>query len=297
MVSRNSPILHGQLKASHGSVNIRTRPVPHALRDLIHPLSIASNTTVQAYQRDGLFLLYHEVRNASSDYSYVVQTEQFRQHLDLFASIQSNSPHCLSPGITFDDGHISNHDVAAPLLAEYEFTAHFFITTGWTQTRPGYMGWTELQALHRAGHTIGSHGLSHSLLTRLNDTELQRELLQPRLMLEDKLGISVNTMSLPGGRQNSRILTACAAAGYAHVFTSVPKTAPMPLAATIGRLNILSSMQIEWLKQMLDPQTGILASMERKQRIKDAAKSLLGDRMYEKLWSVANRKEQEPPAA
>lgn len=260
------------------------------------PASIPASTGTTP-RRAKLFFLYHEVRAVEASYSYVIQTEQFRRHLDLFASIRNSAGDVLWPEVTFDDGHISGHDIAAPLLAAHGIAARFFITVGWTGTRPGYMGWTELRALMDAGHTIGAHGWSHTLLTHLSGSELQRELTQARTVLEDKLGAPVTTMSLPGGRQNARVLVACEAAGYQHTFTSVPKPAPTPLAPVIGRLNVLGDMQTEWLARLLDPATRILASMERRQRIKDAAKSLLGDRLYERLWSAANRREQEDPAA
>jgi hypothetical protein len=35
----------------------------------------------------------------------------------------------------------------------------------------------------------------------------------------------------------------------------------------------------------------VLLNLERQYRLKVAAKRLLGDRLYEKLWAVLNRKE------
>ena len=250
-----------------------------------------------APNRATLFFLYHEVRSGNSNYSYVIESEHFQQHLDLFAFVRTTDDGKLKPEVTFDDGHVSNHDIAAPLLASHGIAATFFITVGWTATKPGYMGWNELRALKDAGHTIGAHGWSHTLLTHLNDSDLQRELSQSRLTLEDKLGTPIITMSLPGGRQNARVLAACRAAGYAHVFTSVPKPEPVPLVAVVGRMNVLAEMRPEWLAKVLDPATGILASMERKQRIKDVAKSFLGDHLYERLWAIVNRREKDAPAA
>ena len=36
--------------------------------------------------------------------------------------------------ITFDDGHVSNHAIALPLLKQYGLKAEFFITTDWIGT-------------------------------------------------------------------------------------------------------------------------------------------------------------------
>jgi peptidoglycan/xylan/chitin deacetylase (PgdA/CDA1 family) len=155
------------------------------------------------------------------------------------------------------------------------------------------MGWQELRALHQAGHAIGAHGWTHTLLTHCNEKELHRELVDARLTLEDKLGASITTMSLPGGRYNHRVLSACQEAGYTQVYTSEPKAESLPLGATVGRLNIRGDMQPEWIANLFQPDSSVLAGLDRQYRIKATAKTLLGDRLYEKLWAVLNRKEPD----
>jgi peptidoglycan/xylan/chitin deacetylase (PgdA/CDA1 family) len=215
----------------------------------------------------------------------------FNQHLDLFVRLRAAQ--CVWPELTFDDGHISNLEVAAPMLQSRGMTAHFFITAGWTGKKQGYMGWADLQALHQAGHTIGGHGWSHTLLTHCSDSELQKELREARLTLEDKLGTSITTMSLPGGRHNSRVLAACEQAGYSEIYTSIPRAESLPLGATIGRLNILGDMQPEWIAKLFEPDGKLLDSLGKQYRRKEAVKKLLGDTLYAKLWALVNRKEPE----
>jgi peptidoglycan/xylan/chitin deacetylase (PgdA/CDA1 family) len=238
-----------------------------------------------------LYLLYHEVRTGESRYSYVVETGVFARQVELFARMRATESAGLWPELTFDDGHISNLEVAAPILQSQGMTARFFITAGWTGTKTGYMGWAELRSLHGAGHAIGAHGWTHKLLTHCSDDELQTELSRPRLTLEDKLGSSITTMSLPGGRSNRRVLAACAAAGYTQVYTSVPRAELLPLGATVGRLNILGNMQPEWIARLLQPGSSVLSSLERRYRMKETAQKLLGDRLYERLWALVNREE------
>jgi len=240
-----------------------------------------------------LYLLYHELRASQSQYSYVTEAQLFKRHLDLFSQLRKADSSIFWPELTFDDGHISNYELAAPILQSREMAAQFFITVGWTGTKSGYMGWTELRALQRAGFSIGAHGWTHTLLTHCSDDELQIELEKARLTLEDKLGISITTMSLPGGRFNRRVLAACAQAGYAQIYTSAPRVESLPLGTMIGRLNILGSMQPEWIAKLFQPDSSVLASLGRKHRMKEAAKSLLGDRFYEKLWALVNRQEPE----
>jgi peptidoglycan/xylan/chitin deacetylase (PgdA/CDA1 family) len=239
-----------------------------------------------------LYLLYHELRRGESRYSYAVDTLTFEKHADLFVQLRKEDS-SLWPEVTFDDGHISNFELAAPILQSRSLAARFFITVGWTGSKPGYMGWPELRSLHEAGQLIGAHGWTHTLLTHCTEKDLQTELNNARLVLEDKLGTSISTMSLPGGRYNRRVLSACERAGYTQVFTSVPRAESLPLGATVGRLNVLGNMQPEWISNLFQPDGRILASLDRQYRMKATAKTLLGDRLYEKLWAVLNRKEPD----
>lgn len=236
-----------------------------------------------------LHLLYHELRLSETRYPYAIDAGLFEKHLDLFVRLRQTKELDLWPELTFDDGHISNFELAAPILQSRGLTARFFITVGWTGHKPGYMGWEQLRSLQKTGQSIGAHGWTHTLLTHCNDRELQTELGKSRLTLEDKLGTSIATMSLPGGRYSRRVLAACAEAGYTQVYTSFPKAEPMPLGATVGRLNIRGDMQTEWIEKLFRPDNNTLSSLGRNYRIKEAAKTLLGDRVYGQLWALVNR--------
>jgi peptidoglycan/xylan/chitin deacetylase (PgdA/CDA1 family) len=240
-----------------------------------------------------LYLLYHELRPYQSDYCYAVETKQFESHADLFAQMRQSKTPGLCPEVTFDDGHMSDFEYALPILQSRGLTARFFITAGWTDKKPGYMGWRELRALHDSGQLIGAHGWSHTLLTHCTPKELNMELSGARRLLEDKLGIAITTMSLPGGRSNRHILAACREAGYTQVYTSAPRAEQVPPGFTVGRLNIHAARTLEWISNVLQPENKTLSSLERQYRIKEAAKTMLGDRLYEKLWALLNRKEPE----
>ncbi len=212
-------------------------------------------------------------------------------------SSSTPAPHpdaTLFPEITFDDGHVSNHEIALPALAARNLTATFFLTAGWMATRSGYMDWSQVRALHNAGQRIGAHGWSHTLLTHCDDAALHTELHTARLTLEDKLGTPITTMSLPGGRFDQRVLAACKAAGYTHVYTSVPTPNPQALPFLIGRLNLRNTTTVETLTQLLDTRSGALARLERQDKWKSTLKSTLGDRLYARLWAALNRQEAEP---
>ncbi len=252
-----------------------------------------SNSKFPTQPSQRLYLLYHELRAAGSRYSYVTNVEMFARHLDLYIRLRDADSTSLWPEITFDDGHISNSELAGPILQSRNLRATFFITVGWTGIRPGYMGWPELRSLQQAGHSIGAHGWTHKLLTHCNDPELQTELNDARSTLEEKLGTSITTISLPGGRYNRRVLAACEAAGYTQVYTSVPKAEVLPLGTTVGRLNILGDMQPEWIAKLFEPDGKLLSDLGKKYRQKETVKKLLGDRVYAKIWALVNRQEPE----
>jgi peptidoglycan/xylan/chitin deacetylase (PgdA/CDA1 family) len=243
-----------------------------------------------------LYMLYHELRAGKTRYSYVTDTLLFEQHLDLYVQLRHSQNPTLVPEITFDDGHVSNHELAAPLLQSRGLSAIFFITVGWTGQKAGYMGWDELRSLHQAGHTIGAHGWTHTLLTHCSHRELGKELIESRATLEDKLGVAVTTMSLPGGRSNRRVLKACEDAGYRHVYTSMPQPESLPLSATVGRLNVRGDMQVDWIARLFAPDGKLLTDLGRQSRRKELLKKLLGDTLYFKLWALANGEEKEPSA-
>jgi len=252
---------------------------------------VIKGTDATALRR--IYLLYHELRPSASRYSYVIEAGEFEKHADLFVQLREQGAPVLWPEVTFDDGHISNFELAFPILYSRGLKAWFFITVGWTGRRPGYMGWQELRALHQAGQMVGAHGWTHTLLTHCNEKDLLTELSSARLTLEDKLGASITTMSLPGGRYNRRVLAACQEAGYTQVFTSIPRAEPMPLGTLVGRLNIRGDMQSAWISNLFQPDSSALSSLGRQYRMKETAKTLLGDRLYEKVWALLNRKETD----
>ncbi len=239
-----------------------------------------------------LYLLYHELRPRGSAYSYALENVEFEKQLELFTRSRERED-AFWPEITFDDGHISNFEYALPLLQSRNLKARFFITAGWTGNKAGYMGWSELRALHQAGQAIGAHGWTHTLLTHCNEEALHTELSRARTVLEDKLGTSITTMSLPGGRYNRRVLSACHQAGYTQVYSSIPRLEPAVPGAMIGRLNIRGSMKLDWIANLFEPGSRTLAGLGRQYKVKQAAKAILGDRLYEKSWAILNRKEPD----
>ncbi|HEX5202852.1 polysaccharide deacetylase family protein [Paractinoplanes rhizophilus] len=100
--------------------------------------------------------------------------------------------------LSFDDGHASWRDVVAPILAEQRVPATFFVATGLVG-RPGNLSWADCRDLLAAGHTIGSHTITHPRLADCDDETVRREIAGSKKHLEDELGVEITDFAAPYG--------------------------------------------------------------------------------------------------
>jgi peptidoglycan/xylan/chitin deacetylase (PgdA/CDA1 family) len=78
----------------------------------------------------------------------------------------------------------------------------------------GLMSWQQIRELGAQGHEIGSHSLTHPLLTDLDAEQLEREVVRSRSQLADAAGCEVASFCYPNGSYDTRALQAVQAAGY-----------------------------------------------------------------------------------
>ncbi|MGM0413215.1 MAG: polysaccharide deacetylase family protein, partial [Pseudomonadota bacterium] len=84
---------------------------------------------------------------------------------------------------------------------------------------------TELQSLVEGGVSIGSHTVTHPILSRCDDATLRHELTQSRKDLEAMTGVPVTTLSYPVGGADAhdlRVRAAAREAGYRLACAYVP---------------------------------------------------------------------------
>jgi peptidoglycan/xylan/chitin deacetylase (PgdA/CDA1 family) len=116
--------------------------------------------------------------------------------------------------ISFDDGWQNQFRYALPILQKYNFTATFFVVTGFVGS-PGFLSWPELKTLHAAGMTIGSHSRSHPYLDRIRDPAvLWDQIYNSKQILETRLGVRVDNFAYPYGAYNTTTSSTVREAGY-----------------------------------------------------------------------------------
>jgi len=85
------------------------------------------------------------------------------------------------------------------------------------------MSWQQIKELRNAGMIIGSHGMTHRILTVLNEKELDYELGESKKILENELGSEINNLSIPRGFCNKKVIEKAKKLQYQTIFTSNPE--------------------------------------------------------------------------
>jgi peptidoglycan/xylan/chitin deacetylase (PgdA/CDA1 family) len=113
--------------------------------------------------------------------------------------------------LTFDDGFANLLEHAAQVLSELGFRATIFVVGGrcgqtndWPNQAPGIprlplLSWSELAQMTRAGFEIGAHSVTHRPLTEITQAEARREIVESKMMIEERLGWPVKTFAYPFG--------------------------------------------------------------------------------------------------
>ena len=151
--------------------------------------------------------------------------------------------------ITFDDGLTSDYSNAFPALAERGMPAHFFVNTA-NVGKPGYMSWTEIREMGRAGMQIGSHGHQHVDHSQPSEESLTKELRRSREMLLQELGQEIEWFAPPYGFVNAKTIRAARAAGFSGVATSRFALAD-PGCAVVPRVAIETHTSTEEFEEII----------------------------------------------
>jgi peptidoglycan/xylan/chitin deacetylase (PgdA/CDA1 family) len=86
----------------------------------------------------------------------------------------------------------------------------------------GPLTWTAARALEASGLEIGSHTVTHPMLTQIDASRLARELQESRVRLRDELSSPPDLFCYPNGGVDGTVRAAVRDAGYRAAVTTVP---------------------------------------------------------------------------
>ena len=110
-----------------------------------------------------------------------------------------------------------------------------------------FMDWDDAREVVRHGFEVGSHSMSHCVLSRESTEEQERELTQSRAQLEERLDVEVRLFAYPNGTETDydhTTITAARRAGYRYAVTT-----------RAGRVNARTAFEIR--RQMVEPAEGL----------------------------------------
>ncbi|HTA28911.1 MAG TPA: polysaccharide deacetylase family protein [Candidatus Cybelea sp.] len=147
--------------------------------------------------------------------------------------------------LTFDDGFHNVFQNALAPLAQHRWRAlqflvpHFIGKLNEWDLRDGeapemLMDAVAVRDWINAGHTIGSHSLTHARLTRLTLRDAREEIFASKKKLEDDFGMPVEHFCYPYGDWNEAVRELVMEAGYRTACTTqfgvnTPATPPLTL--------------------------------------------------------------------
>ena len=136
--------------------------------------------------------------------------------------------------LTFDNAYAHVDETVTPILTRLGFSAVMFAPwqhlsglNCWDAHKPNLArlrlaSRQQLSRMATSSWEIASHGLRHVDLTKLQESQIFRELVESREALEQLLGHPVRDLAYPFGATDDRVRRAAVAAGYERAFLAHP---------------------------------------------------------------------------
>tara|TARA_B100000780_G_C21118685_1_gene452889 strand:+ start:1261 stop:2025 length:765 start_codon:yes stop_codon:yes gene_type:complete len=231
-------------------------------------------------------LVFHRIVEDQIDDWEDVNTKNFNRVLDLIGENHAVfRPNNRIDGhgwcITFDDGNVSDYEVAYPILKSRNIKATFFLIVS-KIGKKGYLDWSQVNEMYRNGMSFGSHGLNHLSMNKLTPKEAFDEFKQSKDILEDGIGDHISAFSYPFGEYNAETHKIGKTAGYNFLLTSdhgIKKNT----ASIFPRNNIHSGMSPDNISKVLNPNIYLRGKWVIEDGAKKFIKRIIGRGNYIKI--------------
>lgn len=209
ITSQGSPLMKTKTKLRDGARHIALSVLAQLTKSQTRQ-ALKQNRVQNIYSH---FLPKSDVGNFLRLIRILAQDHHFISYTEAIERIKSGDIDKPYLTISFDDGFESNR-LAGRLLAEEGISACFFVCpdmvgknrdelnrvfSGELGTEKRMMTWGEIDELRSQGHEIGSHTLDHSVLADLPLEEAHRQVIESKIVLDERLG-EVKHFAWPRGR-------------------------------------------------------------------------------------------------
>ena len=183
-----------------------------------------------------VIITYHTVKKKQAD--------KFEKQMDILlksghpVNLESPLPSSYNKNfiaVTFDDGYQSILENALPAMQTRKIPASIFVTTGSLGQKPSWIHSADnpladeivltekqLQTLSKDKITYGSHTVSHTELTNIDENTLKTEINDSKNKLETILKKKITSISVPYGQFDKKFTELFKATGYQRVFLNIP---------------------------------------------------------------------------
>lgn len=220
-------------------------------------------------------LMYHAIHvmapEEAANANLIVDPARFEEHL---LALQEAGYYTLSPEeayrvltenvlpagkkvvwLTFDDSLWDFHDMAYPLLKQYQMKATNNVITGFTESgRAGHLTVEQMREMQQNGMSFEGHTVNHPDLEYSSLENQEMELNQSKTYLDSQLQQETIAFAYPAGRYSSDTIRIAEATGYKMGLTTNEGLASRADGLlTLNRVRILPHMTGDLLLQTITP--------------------------------------------